>query len=100
MLTHISIIVFTSLLSSVLTLCGAWFLLDRFAKERIWPEVDAKAELIGEQIRQRVNEGVRDGVNDGFSDLQQRMTKTATSGGLDLLEEGLNQWFRSGRSKD
>jgi len=100
MLTHILMIVFTSLLSSILTLGGAWYLFDRVAKERIRSEVDAKAEDIGEQIREKVNEGVREGINGGFADLRQKATKSAAVGGLDLLEESLNQWFRRGRSKD
>ena len=90
----------TVVAGSLLTLSGPWLFFERYAKEKIRREFDTRAEAIGLQIRQKVNEGVRDGINDGFTDLQQKMTKTATSGGLDLLEEGLNQWFRSGRSKD
>jgi len=28
------------------------------------------------------------------------MSKTATRGGFDMLEESLNLWFRGGRSKE
>jgi hypothetical protein len=35
-----------------------------------------------------------------LADLREKATRTATRGGIDMLEESLNLWFRGGRPKD
>jgi len=93
-------IVLTSLLTSLLTLAGAWFVFERYLKARYWAEVDAKADEIGNQFKQQVSDGVREGIANGLTDLRDKATKTATQTPFDILEEGMNVWFRRGRPKD
>ena len=100
MLTHASVIVLTSLLTSALTLAGAWFVFDRYLKPRLWKEFEENTDELGLRLKQRVSEGVREGIGDGLADLREKATRTATRGGLDLVEESLNLWFRGGRTKD
>jgi hypothetical protein len=100
MLMQAFVIVLTSLLTSVLTLTAAWFVFDRYLKTRMWEEVDAKADEFGLLLKQRVSEGVREGMSNGLADLREKATRTATRGGIDMLEESLNLWFRGGRPKD
>jgi len=100
MLMQAFVIVLTSLLTSVLTLAGAWLVFDRYLKSRMWDEVDAKADELGLLLKERVSEGVREGMGNGLTDLREKATKTATRGGFDMLEESLNLWFRGGRSKE
>lgn len=100
MLMQAFVIVLTSLLTSVLTLAGAWFVFDRYLKSRMSDEVDARADELGRLLKQRVSEGVREGMGNGLADLREKATKTATRGGFDMLEESLNLWFRGGRSKE
>jgi hypothetical protein len=100
MLTQAFVILLTSLLTSVVTLTTAWFVFDRYLKSRMWTEVDAKADELGLLLKQRVSEGVREGMGNGLADLREKATKTATRGGIDMLEESLNFWLRGGRPKD
>ncbi len=100
MLAQALVILLTSVLTSVLTLTGAWFAFDRYLKASMWEAVDSKAEELGLVLKQRVREGVREGMGDGISDLREKATRTATRGGLDIFEESLKQWFGGGRSKD
>jgi len=100
MLTQVFVIVLTSLLTSALTLAGAWFVFDRYLKAQLWQEVDTKGEELGLLLKERVSEGVREGMSNGLADLREKATRTATRGGFDVLEESLNLWFRGGRPKD
>jgi len=93
-------IVLTSLLTSLLTLVGGWYVFERYLKARYWAEVDAKAEEIGREFKQQVSDGVREGIGNGLADLRDKAAKTATQTPIDILEDSLNLWFRAGRKKD
>lgn len=100
MLTLVVSVILTSLLTALLTLAGAWCVFDRYLKARFWSEVDAKADEIGREFKQQVSDGVREGIANGLTDLRDKATKTATQAPIDMLEESLNLWFRTGRKKD
>lgn len=99
-MAYASVLVITALLTSALTIFGAWFVFERYLRARMWAEVDEKIDELGLLIRERTREGVRQGIAESFEDMRKRATKSATKAPLDMLEESLNLWFGNRRRSD
>lgn len=99
-MAQVSVIVLTALLTSVLTLVGAWAAFDRHLKVRMRAEIDEKVEELGLLIRKRTSEGVREGIADSLAEMRKKATKSATQAPLDILEESLSMWFGNRRTPD
>lgn len=98
-MTTLMTIVFTALLSALLTWGAAWLVFTRF----IWPqlekdldrEIDIKVQQIGDALEARVREGVRKGVLDGVAQIPSAevlrgTTENMVRTGQTIVEQGLN----------
>ncbi len=103
MTTDIVLVIFTAVITTVLTLAAAWFLYRRYLERMIVTWIDEKADELGRQLEGRVREGVRKGIKDGVSDVGdnvvRRTAESAAKTGFGMIEDGMNLWFRAGRKK-
>ena len=67
---------------------------------RLMAVLEERIDALQPTIRDRVSEGVREGINAGVVDVRKTIAQSAARGGLDVLEERLNQWFRRGHSSE
>ncbi len=93
MLMQLFWIVLTSLLTTALTLVGAWYAFDRFLKPRYWAEIDAMANETGQKFKAQVSDGVREGIANGLNDLRDKAARKATQTPMEFFEDGLNLWL-------
>ncbi len=97
-MTTLITIVFTALLSALVTWGAAWLVFTRF----IWPqlekdlnrEIDVKVQQIGDALEARVREGVRKGVLDGIAQIPtaevlRGTTENMMKTGQSLVEQGI-----------
>ena len=103
MASEIALIIVTAVMSSALTIVGAWLLYHRFVKPRLIAWIDTKAVEMGGQLQEQVRDGVRAGFQDGMTDVRNHIVKTATEhaskSGLGLFEETMKTWFGLSRNR-
>lgn len=97
-MTTLITIIFTALLSALVTWGAAWLVFTRF----IWPqlekdleaEINTKVQEIGDALEARVREGVRKGVLEGVSQIPSAevlrgTTESMVRTGQSLVEKGV-----------
>lgn len=103
MISQLFLIIVSAAVTSVLTLSLAWYLYQNHLKDRLLEQIEEKSEELGVELQDRVREGVREGIREGFSDLPTdlvgKATKRVTKTGMDVLEDSMNLWLGSSRSR-
>lgn len=100
MVAYVLSIAVTAIVTSALTLYGAWLAFDRVFRARLEAEIDARAEAFGQSLREHVSEGVRAGVSNSIADLRRKASLSgAARTGLDLFEDSINFWFGPSKRK-
>lgn len=100
-MSPLATIILTALLSSAVTLLGAWLVYERVIKPNLIESLEAALERTGVSIERRVKRGVVEGLSAAASgEVLRDTTRKVTATGAKVLEEGLGALLGPRKPRD